>query len=96
MLTIEAIKNIVRPICAKYGVERLFLFGSYARNEATEKSDVDLRVDRGKLRGFAFGGFYGDIEDALASSVDLLTTEQLQPHFLDRIKREEILLYGKP
>ncbi|MBO6210611.1 MAG: nucleotidyltransferase domain-containing protein, partial [Schwartzia sp.] len=46
MLTIDRIKRMIQPICEKYGVERLFLFGSYARNEATEKSDVDFRIDR--------------------------------------------------
>lgn len=96
MLTVEGIKRAIRPICEKYGVKRLFLFGSYARNEATEKSDVDFRIDRGALRGFAFGGFYGDIEETLSVPIDLLTTEQMRPDFLNRIKKEEILLYEKP
>ena len=52
MLTIEEIKKAVIPIRERYGVERLSLFGSYARGEADEKSDVDLMVDGGKLVGF--------------------------------------------
>ena len=51
MLTIEKIKEIITPICKKYGVKRAYLFGSYARNEATEKSDVDIRIESGKIRG---------------------------------------------
>ena len=43
--TIEEIKTILEPIARKYGVERVYLFGSYARGDATENSDVDLRVD---------------------------------------------------
>ena len=73
----------------------MYLFGSYARNEAREDSDVDLRVDRGKLTGFAYGGFYGDIQRALGVPTDILTTEQLKKTFLDRIRKEEVLLYEK-
>lgn len=58
MLTIEEIKRAVTPICERYGVERLSLFGSYARGEADEKSDVDLIHDGGKFKGWEYGGFY--------------------------------------
>ncbi len=42
--TIENIKNIVKPIAAKYNVEAIYLFGSYARGEATADSDLDFLV----------------------------------------------------
>ena len=42
VLTIEEIKEKIRPICEKYRVVKLFLFGSYARGEATAESDVDF------------------------------------------------------
>ena len=40
MLTLEAIKDKITPVCRKYGVKRAYLFGSYARGEATAQSDV--------------------------------------------------------
>ncbi|MBP5199166.1 MAG: nucleotidyltransferase domain-containing protein [Schwartzia sp.] len=95
MLNTDAIREIITPICREYDIERLYLFGSYARNEAREDSDVDLRVDRGALTGFAYGGFYGDIQRALGVPTDILTTEQLKQPFLDKIQKEEILLYEK-
>lgn len=95
MLNITAIKSIVSPICKRYNIDRLFLFGSYARNEAREDSDVDLRVDRGALTGFAYGGFYGDIQRALGVPTDILTTEQLKDNFLQAIRKDEVLLYEK-
>ena len=95
MLTVQTIKERVAPICKKYAIERLYLFGSYARNEATEDSDVDLRVDRGELTGFKYGGFYGDIQRALGVATDILTTEQLKTDFLNGIRPEEVLLYEK-
>ena len=64
--TIEDIKTIIEPIARKYGVERVYLFGSYARGEANMNSDIDLRVDKGSLRGmFALCGLYTEIEIAL-------------------------------
>ena len=40
------------------------LFGSYARGEATPGSDIDLRIDKGRIRGLEFAGFLGDLQDA--------------------------------
>ena len=65
MLSVEKIQKAIVPLAQKYGVDRVFLFGSYARGTATEKSDVDLRIDRGTLDGFRFGGFYVDVEETL-------------------------------
>ena len=56
LYTLEEIREKVKPIAAAYGVERVYLFGSYARGEATAESDLDFRIDKGKVKGFAFGG----------------------------------------
>ena len=64
--SIDEIREIVAPIAKQHGVDKVFLFGSYARGDATPASDVDLCVDAPKLRGlFALGGLYADLEDAL-------------------------------
>lgn len=94
--TIDEIRTIVSPIAAKYGVERIYLFGSYARGDATEGSDVDLRVDKGALKGlFALSGLYTEIQEFLQLKVDLLTTGSLDDDFLRKIQKEEVLLYEK-
>ena len=94
--TIEEIKAIVEPIARKYGVERVYLFGSYARGDVTENSDVDLRVDKGSLKGmFALCGLYTEIEEALQIKVDVLTTGSLEDDFLRKIQKEEVLLYAE-
>ena len=93
--TIEEIKTVVEPIARKYGVERVYLFGSYARGDVTENSDIDLRVDKGSLKGmFALCGLYTEIEEALQTKVDVLTTGSLENDFLHKIRKEEVLLYG--
>ena len=82
-------------MCRHYGVDKLFLFGSYARGEATEQSDIDLRVDLGDmLRGLDVAGFYADMEDALGRRVDIMTTRQLPKKFLQSIRSEEVQVYG--
>ena len=77
---------------------RCFLFGSYARGDATPASDVDLCVDAPKLRGlFALGGLYADLEDALKKSIDVVTTGSLKYNkdeaFLENLRKDRVLLY---
>ena len=92
--TIEEIRNIVKPIAERFGVERIYLFGSYARNEANKDSDLDFRIDKGKVSGFAFGGLVNAIEDAFGKPADVVTTKSLDPEFLEHISHEEVLLYA--
>ena len=98
MLTIDEIKAAVAPICERYGVKRMTLFGSYARGEADDKSDVDLMVDKydeKKLRGFVWGGLYGDLENALGIETDLLSRNGTRQKFLDTISKDEVLIYAR-
>ena len=48
--SIQELKDIVTPLAQKYGAQRVYLFGSYARRDMTESSDVDLRIDKGSIR----------------------------------------------
>jgi len=92
--TIEEIRDIVREVAKEYGVERVTLFGSYARGEARNDSDIDLRIDKGRIRGlFQLSGFHIDLEERLKAHVDVVVTGSLSEEFLERISREEILLY---
>ena len=91
--TIEEIRQIVVELAKKYGAERIYLFGSYARGEAGTRSDVDLRIDKGAIRGLALAGLLVDLEDALGVPVDLIPTSSLDDRFLRSIQEEEVLLY---
>ena len=83
------------PICERYDVDKVTLFGSYARGVADELSDVDLMVDGGKLVGFEWGGFYADVEEALGVELDVLSRRSTRKKFLDKISRDEVLLYAR-
>ncbi|MBQ4403059.1 MAG: nucleotidyltransferase domain-containing protein [Selenomonadaceae bacterium] len=95
MLTIDEIKAAVIPICERYDVEKMWLFGSYARGEADDQSDVDLIHVGGKFRGWEYGGFYGDIRDALGVELDLVSREDAGKRFLNAISKDEVLLYER-
>lgn len=92
--TISEIREKVTPIAKQYGVEKVFLFGSYARGDATQDSDIDLRVDKGKVTGFGFGSLCNAFLDAFGKSVDVVTTPSLDADFLNQIASDEVLIYG--
>ena len=77
----------------RYGAERIYLFGSYARGDMTDTSDIDLRIDKGSIRGFQLGGLLLDLEDSFGIPVDLVPTSSLDQRFLDTIQKDEVLLY---
>ncbi len=92
--SIEQLKDIISPIARQHGVKRVYLFGSYARGEARKDSDVDLKIEKGKLRSlFQLSGFRLDLEDALNLSVDLVTNDASDKAFLEGIEKDEVLLY---
>ena len=93
--SVNEIKSIVEPVAREYGVESLFLFGSYANGSADEYSDIDFRIDKGDVRGIQFAGLYTDLEEVLGKNVDLVTTASLDEAFRQRIAGEEILLYAR-
>ena len=91
--SIEELQSIIVPLAKKYGAERIFLFGSYARGDMTDSSDIDLRIDKGSIRGLALAGLLVDLEDALGIPVDLSPTTSLYTRFLESIRPDEVLLY---
>lgn len=91
--TVAEIKEIVSALAAQYGADRIYLFGSYARGDADKDSDIDLRIDKGAIRGLQLGGLAADLEDALGIPVDLIPTGSLDSKFLNSISDDEVLLY---
>ena len=94
--TLDEIREIAAPIAKNYGVAALYLFGSYARGEATSESDLDFRIERGRIRTlFELGGLYSDLADKFQKELDLLTSQNIEPDFLARIQPEEVLIYAQ-
>ena len=90
MNAIELLRNHETAIKAKYHVSKIGIFGSFARGEAKESSDVDVLVEFEKgyktFDNFMELKFY--LEDLFARKIDLVTVEALRPQLKEDILRE--------
>ncbi len=95
MLSLENVKEIIstlkKDINDKYNVNTLYVFGSYARDEQTAKSDLDLLVDFKKTPDLLT---FIEMEDFLSKKigihVDLVPKRKLKPQIRDTILHEAI------
>jgi hypothetical protein len=82
-------RNEIIRIAAKYGARNVRLFGSVARGEALQDSDVDLLVDLEPGRSlFDLGGLLMDLQDLLSCKVDVVTEKGLRSRIRDRVLKE--------
>lgn len=76
----------ILDVARRHGVRSVRVFGSRARGEATEASDVDLLVEPGEPRPFFFpGGLIADLEALLGRRVDVVTLASLHPALRDAV-----------
>lgn len=74
----------------KYPLKSMALFGSYARNEAEEKSDVDIMVEFLSPVGFEFVDLAIELENILNQKVDLVSKKAIKPDMLPYIEKDLI------
>lgn len=90
------IQEAVSDIVPEYGARRVMLFGSHARGDADESSDVDLVIDFDRPIGFALGGLYLALEERLGCDVDIVCgADQLYPPVREAFEREAVAIYEK-
>ena len=98
------IQQRIAPVAKRYGMKAVFLFGSYARGEAREDSDIDLLVDTSgtNLRTlFSLGTLYCDLEAALQKPINLITVSALEQRaqmpseemFKETVMKERLNVY---
>lgn len=94
-MNIKDISEKASPVFRSFGISRASVFGSVARGEANEKSDIDLLIRFGKPIGMIdYMRFIERVEKALDRSVDIVTERSatyLKPH----IKEDLTLIYEK-
>ena len=94
-MTVEQIKEIVEPILRKNKVKRAALFGSMARQNYKDSSDVDILVELDdSLSLLDFVGIKLDLEEALNRKVDLVEYEAIKPALKKYILSNPIPIYG--
>ena len=95
MNQVKAIKNRLldhkKSLFQKYPIKELAIFGSYARNEQSPTSDLDLLVEFHSRVGSEFIELGDELEDLLGIKVDLVSKKGIKPRYLERI--EEDLVY---
>lgn len=90
-MVIDEIKQKVNSILQRAGVKRAAVFGSFARGEATAKSDLDLLIEfQGEKTLFDLIALKRRLEQILGMSVDLITYQSLSPLLRDSIMQEQI------
>ncbi len=90
----EKREDILR-IASEYGAYDVRIFGSVARGEDDEKSDIDFLVNMEKGRSlFDLGGLLMDLQDLLGRDVDVVTEKGLRERIRERVLREAIPLNG--
>ena len=89
----EEIKELILDILKNYDVKRASLFGSIARGDATDKSDVDLLVEfEGKKSLLDFAGLKLDLEELLHCKVDVLTYNSINPLLREKILNAQVVI----
>ena len=94
VLTLKQIKQRIFPILHKYDINEIYLFGSYARGEANNNSDVDIYCERGGLKSlFDITDLEKELEEALDKEVDLvLIGSEMDAFFEQQMKGDLIKL----
>jgi len=91
MEKLERIKTEIIPVLRKYSVKRASIFGSVARGEETENSDVDIIVEfEGRKSLFDLVELKIELEEKLRKKVDVLTYRSIHPLLKEKILKEKV------
>ena len=92
--------DIIRELCLKHKVHRLFVFGSVLTKKFSKKSDIDLLVDFKDVDLYDYADNYFDLKDALEKifnrDIDLLEDKAIKnPYLRQSIDSSKQLIYGQ-
>jgi len=93
----NGITNKISDYFTKQPVQKAWLFGSFARGEQREDSDIDILVvfdpNVGLLK---YSAIYTELKELLGREVDLVQEGALKPYAAATVEREKILIYERP
>lgn len=94
MYNTEQILNILRDkkaeLVTKYPISEIGLFGSYARGDYNEQSDIDILVDFNGSIGIGFISLAHELEDIFNTKVDLVSRRGIKPAYLPFVEKSLI------
>ena len=92
MYTLEKILHILRlhkaELQKRYPVGALGVFGSYARGEATENSDIDIAIEINGPMGLSFVALATEIEELFGTKVDVVPKRSIKSDYLPSVERD--------
>ena len=94
-MSVNEIMSVVKPLADRYKIKEVYLFGSYARNEADSESDIDLLVCGGEgfklTRVFAFAE---DLREIIGKKIDVFEIHEVNQDsdFYRNIMKDRILV----
>ena len=92
VLTIKQIKNIIMPILASHGIKEVYLFGSYARGEANNDSDVDIYCESGDVKSlYDCVDLNEELKNALKKEVDVIFIGSEMNEFFEEQMRGDLI-----
>lgn len=90
---LQSKRDDILRIATRYGAYNVRIFGSVARGEADEQSDIDFLVNMEPGRSlFDMGGLLADLEDLLGCNVDVVTEDGLRDRIRNRVLNEAVAL----
>ena len=98
MLTVQQIKDTVTDYFKDKPVKSVYLFGSYARGDAEENSDIDILFslkENTRISYFGLAQYLVDLEEKLVNKVDLVEEEVIYPGLKKYIDADKILLFSR-
>ena len=92
MYTLQSILQTLRQhkpeLQRKYPVSTIGVFGSYARGDATDKSDIDIAVEISETMGLDFIAMADEIEDLFGMKTDVVPMRSIKPEYLQYVKKD--------
>lgn len=104
--TIDEIRKMIEPVAIEYELPAVYLFGSYARGEANDDSDIDIMIDDENSykfqKMFGFGGLFEDLMNTFNKKIDIVFINGLMErdgkagdYMRSTILSERVLIYDR-
>ncbi|RFS13584.1 nucleotidyltransferase family protein [Emticicia sp. C21] len=90
--------NIIQNYFRNKPVRKAYIFGSYARNEQTKNSDLDILVDIDSSENvslFEFGRMLEDLKELLKVDIDFVAEDGISKHIRPFIEKDKVLIYER-